>query len=411
MKSLRRMKLQQQDILSKHSFLMAAIILLPLFFHCQTSLITEAYNLESIISNDGSGATNKIASTFYEEKLYFIPQSQFGDNKSGRHIYYYDIKTKKTDSLLLENSKKTKSVINQRFFSIEVTKDKIIVLTDPLILIFSYSKNKVEFKESIKNSKFFNKIKRISDDECFLYVNYNFHPMDAPDKHVWAKLNLNSKSIEQIKKMDDSNSSFTHFMNDWMSIYHGLISYANTTEYKIRFYDLNFNVIDSIFTHELDSTNIKFSRLAVNSLNSKEAISDLMKTDEVLFKRIQKIFLLDSSTIMVMLKLPKTRNCQFDLWSKVNGKWKLITSQVFDNFYKEGNSYSKVNPNPEGFFGNTNGINYIDNGVFLIVYFPYFENIGTPSFNRKRDYDERINEIARKGNLHYGIRKYEVKIK
>ncbi len=389
---------------------MVAVLLLPLISQSQQSMIKEILNKDTQIKSDESSSMNRIISANYGENIFFMSQTKYNSLKH-RYIYKFNIKTGDSDSLKISYSKETKSFINERFFSIEVTDNKIIILTDENINILQYSNNKINSITSIKNKYFFSYIKKLNNNEFFLYVNYNFHPLDAPDRHVWAKLNLTTNNITDVKKMSEDNAIYSHFVNNWVSIYNGLIAYSNTTEYKITFYNSNFTKMDSLISDKLDSNKIYLNEVDSNNDYSKEGITNMMKKDEQSLKRIQKIFLLDSAHIMVMVKIPKTPKCEFDLWSKTNNNWSLNNTELISNFYESNKKYEQNNQLAEGFFGNVNGVLYNKNNEYNIIYFPFMENIITESFDYNIDYNDKINSLVKKQKLTYGIKKYKIYFK
>ena len=70
--------------------------------------------------------------------------------------------------------------------------------------------------------------------------------------------------------------------------------------------------------------------------------------------------------------------------------------------------YTSKNNAVSGFYGNESVICYTYNKEFYYVYFPFKENAITSSYDVKKDYDDKINELTRKKELYYGIKKLKV---
>ena len=389
---------------------MVTIILLPLLFNAQSVNLKEVTNNNLLISGNETSVANKILSAENGDYLFFTTRSRSVITKN-RCIYRINKKSYQIDTLKITSSKNVKSFIDEMFFSFDVTDDKIIILTDMEIIVLTYEKNVISFSSKIKNTYYFNYIKKLNNKDFFLYVNYNFHPLDAIDKHVWAKYNLDENKITGIKKMDETNSIFSHSTNSWVSVNNGIIAYANTINYKIKLYDSNFNCIDSIISNKLDNNSTHIEEIRSENNYSKEGITNMIKIDDINLKRIQKIFLNDSHHILVMVKSPKTFKCEFDFWQKKDNKWQLNESKVFSNFYEEGQVYHSENDLLEGFYGNVNGISYDQNNNFNIIYFPYMKNVVTTSFNLETDYNDVLNKMVNDKSLYYGIKKYKITYK
>ena len=391
-------------------YYVVAILLLPHFFYSQDKLIEEISNVKTIIKSDASASMDKIISCSYDDEIYFTTQSNYR-SLNYRCIYILNNNKSSLDSITIFRNNKTKDFFEERFFSFAIVKNKIVLLTDPHIVTLTFKKNKIEEISSIKNEKFFNTVKLLDDNYLFLYINYNFHPFDSPDKHVWAKLNLKSNKIEDLKKMNEENSIFSHFVNNWVSVYKNEIAYSMTSKYKIYLFNKNFELYDSIISNKLDSNQIFLNSLKLKNNYSKDDINEIMKKDAEFLKRIQKIFLLDSTHLLVMLKLPKTSNCEFDLWVKKNGSWSINKTSIINNSYVANQFYDEKNTLFDAFFGNVNGIVYKGNFEFSTIYFPYLENIKTNSFNINTDYNEKINNLVKKNELYYGIKNYRIETK
>lgn len=354
---------------------------------------------------DESANMMKLTSSILDNTLYFTTLNEIPGKL--RWIYTYNLSSGKQDSISIKSTKETKQLFEKRLFSMEVMEHTIVLMNDIYVYVFNLNRGKAKFEYSLKLEKKFNQVFKLNDTELLLYVNYNFHPKSSVEKHVWAKLDLKSRTISPFKRMEESNNRFSSLNNRWISVYNGLIAHAQTTDYKISLYDSNFNLKDSIISDKLESNKKALSRLNPVYDYSRDEVMRDMRMDDSSLTRIQKIFLLDSTHLMVMLKLPKTFKCEFDLWEKNANGWSIKKTERLSGFYEESQKYTPDQQPVLGLFGNISGISY-NNHEFYFVYYPFMENIKSESFNRKKDYDEPSNDLVRKGELYYGIYKYKV---
>lgn len=394
-------------VLITNSFkgLLAAFLLLIAFFSQAQNLHLEYLsNIKTPIKSERS-FMNSIVIAKHNNIIYFTDKNPTNLEKRIT-IYSYDYEKNKYDSLLISKEKHTKDLFGDRRLSICVTDKDLIILTDNDIFVFKIKNKILKFSKKIKNPKFFNDIYYLENNEFLLYVNYDFHPMDAKNKHVWGKLNIEEGKIIVEKKMPDDNVMFSYFVNKWISTYKGLIAYSMTSSYNIKFFDSKFNPIDSLVSNKLDSNGTYIFNLEKINRNSKEGIYEIKKLEDSVLTRIQKIFLLDSTHILVLLKLPKYKNYVLDSWEKSGAIWLQKNTATVPAFYKEGEAYSKKTPPVFSLFGNVNGLIYLEKRKFISVYYPFRDYIETESFNRKIDFDNPTNEIVKKGDIFYGIQEF-----
>lgn len=390
--------------------LMAVYLGLPFLVFPQSTILKKNQNVALSIKASAGTMYKKLKGCNTDEFIYFIPESSSQSAKKDRYLYVTSITKKTSDSLLLKHDKKTKSFLNERVLSLQVIQEKLIIVTDPTILIYTKNGKQFRFLRAVKNTYSFNKILPLNQQTSLLYVNYNFHPVDSPNRHVWAKFNLNTFEIEQSTLMPEDDVLFTHFTNSWITTYKGLIAHARSSKYTIYFYNSNFQKTDSIHSNRLDSTVITMKALKLEQYNtySKEAIAMIMQKDGESLDRIQQAFLLDSTHVLVVVKLKNRRKNQYDLWVKTNSKWSLSKSEVNSNFYDIGKPYTLDNQPLNVFYANANALLYDGKTNFQIIYFPYMKAIETASYDDAKDYEAYQNEMVRKGELFYGLKQYTI---
>ncbi|MBS1650983.1 MAG: hypothetical protein JSU07_03145 [Bacteroidetes bacterium] len=393
------------DLRINKNKLVVVFFILPLFYFTQNTFITELENINTDIKADPS--VSKTISYFYENSIYFL-NPDYNDGKE-LLIYSYNLSFDKVKrNIRIKNTKVIYKLFSQRIFSFAIQNDLLIILTDPSIFIFKIEGDYAKNLKVIKNQKAaFNKIKLLNNNEFLLYVYYNFHPMDAPIKHVWAKFNTDKLVIENMVEHNDEEAVYSHMINEWVSTYKGVIAHSSTLKYNIQFFNSKFEAIDSITSNKLDN-NKKLLPFIPTTVSSKEDIRELMKKDDSLLTRIQKIFLLDSSTLMVMLKLPKTRDCEFDLWKKKENKWHFYKTEKLETFYKTNQAYNNSNNKLNALYGNSNAVCIGKNQMIYVIYTPFINDIITDDFNLNKDYNEKINKMIREDKTYYGLRKIKI---
>ena len=208
--------------------------------------------------------------------------------------------------------------------------------------------------------------------------------------------------------MDDNNVVFSPMLNSWISVYKGMIAYAQTTDYTIRFYDENFNLFDSIKSNSLDKNKDYLELIPDGKSYSLDEINRTQEADDSLLTRIQKVFLLDSTHLLLTLKQPKTHHLLYDIWEKKNLTWTKIKSEDLPGHYEDKSKYTKENNSITGFYGGLTGLSYAGNNEFYFIYFPFIENPISSSFDYQKDYYDIVNEMTRQNKLYYGIKKLKI---
>ena len=391
----------------KNKQLMATIILLlPLIAFTQNTIYNEIYNLNTKLAPKKVSMDKSIIS-YGDNFIYFFGQ-HYSIDKNELVIKEFNTVSKSLSLLKINKTKENKGLFTENITSFNILKNKCVILTNENIYIFEKTNNSFIIKKIITNKYSFSCLYKINSSDLLLYVNYNFHPMDAQYKHAWGKLNLDGDSLYFVKKMGNDNARFSYFVNNWISTYNGLIAYANTTDYSIRLYNQKFELLDSIKSN-FKSSNIPLLKYISNGDQySADEMTQIRKADDTLLTRIQKIFLLDSTHLLVIIKLPKTRNMQFDIWVKKSDKWGISKSNTLPSYYETGKSYDLSNNNITGFFGNFDGLVYANNFEFYFCYFPFIENIISNSFDFEKDYNDKINKLTRENQIYYGIKKIKI---
>lgn len=390
----------------KKKLLSVIILLLPIVTFTQNIIYTEEYNQNTYLKSK-KVPYNVTCAVYYNNFVYAL-SSFSAINGKELAIYKFDKLTNKTTFITIKKNKDTEELFEKSVNSFQLCTNNLIILTGFKIFIFEFSNSEYKLLKVLKNDKGFSKILTLNDKEFLLYCNYNYHPLDVLDKHSWAKLNLETTTISDFTVMGDENVLFSYFVNSWISTYKGLIAYSHTSDYSIRFYNSQIKLVDSLKS-ELFNNNKKFLHLLPRGDDySADEMYKIRDADDTLLSRIEKIFLLDSTRILVTVKLPKLKYMRYDIWSKRSGTWQISKTDTLPCYYQKGMAYTPQNNAVSGFYGGMDGLCYGTNNEFYFFYYPFKENVITDSYDPKKDYDDKINEMARKKELYYGIKKLKI---
>ncbi len=377
--------------------ILSVVFFIPRIYFAQTSNKLEITSNTKAIKFNSKIDFNSVKSSRFNSTIYCVP---IYSNDKSLIIYSYDFKNRTNDSIIINYKKKYKSIFKERVLSFSVLNNYLIYTCNNNIYVFEKLKeNKISFIGSIKNLYNFNTT-HVLDDKIFLQICYLFHPDDSPSNNTWAILNPKTLKVELLKKQSEDDAIFGAFVNSWVDVQNSKIVYSRSSEYKITFHDKNFNQIDSIVTDELNQNKKHVSEFHKRNLFSKDAISKLHRDDDSLLTRIRKIYYLNDSSLMVLLKIAGKKEIRADYWTKSNGIWKLNSQDFSSIWFIEGKEYSNTKITYSDFYQNVNSLIYIGNNHFIQPYYPFISSIITESFEINKDYYEKQND-AIKNNEHF----------
>jgi hypothetical protein len=391
---------------SNNFFYLMLALLLPIAIKAQNKIYTEVYNYNTKLA-PADMSPDQTISCYHEGIVYFVKHRAAFDTDV-LVIGEYNTKNQKTKFIEIKKNKDSKKLFNEHIDAIAVTNNKLVIINYLHIFIFTKTNHDYMLQKTIRNDGSFNDIYPLTDTELLLYVNYAFHPIDESNPHSWARLFMDRDSLGAETHMGDENLLFSYFPNQWISAYKGLIAYAHTTDYSIRFYDQQFYPIDSIISPRLDQNKNSLRLVPDDSDFSVDKMNKIGAADDSLLTRIQKIFLLDSTHLLATLKQPKTHYLRYELWQKDKAGWQLHKSQELPGHYENGKKYTAENNDIEGFYGNYSGLVYAGNNEFYFIDYPFMENPVSEFFDFQKDYYDKVNELTRKKELYYGIKKLKI---
>lgn len=329
-----------------------------------------------------------LVSTMDNGSLYFLNLYSKGKN---RYLYRYR-QNEKIDSLCFDTSKRLRKLFNERIDDLVVKDDTVVVVTNDHIYQLINNKNYLKFRSVINNVQSFKGAECIGDN-VLLHVCYPFHPAEKRLHNLWARYSMKTGTIEQDFVPSIDNSRFGNLVNSWVTSYKGLVAQASTWEYKVHFYNDRFQLVDSmIFEDEIVK---KIPKKAIDTflLDSKEGVGKFRTFESQNFSRIRKVYLLDSTHLLVLIKMKEADGLEnkvlVELIEKKNGTWKKIHSSMEDLWYVDGQAYNDSTVVYAGMYQNFFPINVSD-GRVMRLFCPYVPKVVTSSFNRKKDIGDYI---------------------
>ncbi len=172
--------------------------------------------------------------------------------------------------------------------------------------------------------------------------NYKRIPYDYQDLFVW-RYNFKDSSRNILKYFDYPKGFYwTNIQpRNCMDYCDNQYLQTDITEYKIRIYDDNFNLIDSI---ERNLPNwISLTENIEKHTNGYGNIADL-QSNIYIKSLINRVNFITKDRILVCYSMKdeefernsnKLYNLVFDVWEKINGKWELTESDLDETKYKK----------------------------------------------------------------------------
>lgn len=324
-----------------------------------------------------------------------------------REFYYYNSSTNQINQLQIRFNKKNKEYFYDRILSMGLIRNQLLLLTNNHIVLYRISDdNELILIHQEKNIDNYSVCKNLGE-YFFLYVNYKFHPLDAQHQHIWAIYDFNSQRINKQQIMPTIDIDYTFFVNGWVDTYKDKIVYTHSSAYKIYFYNLSFTKIDSIVP--ANSNLVKTQEINDRQLNSRDGISLFRKFDDSINTRIRKVFFVNDTSVLVLLKLKNSDSLILDLWIKKNNLWELKKNNKYTIWFNQKEEYStnKLKTLTE-LYQNVNDIYLNEQREFEIWYYPYIANLNCESFDKDLHFFSIQNKAILNHDTKIGIKHFRI---
>lgn len=382
--------------------LVTTILSIPLSSFSQENIIQLVSNTPLLKKEDNNFLKSKLCG--YNNMRLYTSETVTGKTKE---FYYYNTLNGQIDLLKIQLNKKNKVFFYDRILSMGLLNNQLLLLTNNHILLYQITdKNELFLIQVEKNNDNYSVCKNLGD-HFFLYVNYRFHPLDAKHQHIWAIYDLTTHKINKQQIMPTIDIDYTFFVNSWVDTYKNNVVYAHSSAYKIYFYNQSFIKIDSIVP--INSNLVKTQESNDQQLNSRDGISFFRKFDDSLNTRIRKVFYVNDTSILVLIKLKNSDSLQLDLWIKKNNLWELKKNNKYTIWFNQNEEYTTNNIKTlTDLYQNINDIYLNNQGEFEIWYYPFFENIICKSFDSDLHYFSIQNKIILNHETKIGIKHFRV---
>ncbi len=248
-------------------------------------------------------------------------------------LYSFGFSNKKTDSLCLsmKNYSFNTDFTSGWFINFFVSEnEKYVFINNNNCIIVFRKENKAEyvFHRRIKTSYYYDNIKQFDKENFLFSFCYNSNPLDQKERVVFSKYNINNDSVSVSVFPNYRGIEFSHLINNWIEIVKNRMYFSNTLDYKIRIYDKNLVLIDSISRNILSWTKFNIDSATSSNTNLKQFIENLYELDQKLY-RVEKIIPFNKSNIFVSYKDGEGKDFRsVDLWKWKKGKMILTDSNI-----------------------------------------------------------------------------------
>jgi hypothetical protein len=377
--------------LKKGTILTISLLLFFLFCYSQT-------DINSILKLDTIYCVEETEKPSVNDLVYYVNDDLF---------YFINYNSRKADDILVLNEINLKSGYKTRYYGIfdlyehknSIFKDYEIVFSsmyvkDSLLYFIAFDKL-YSYIISNEEIEFYQKVNiKLSNINCIknkivLYHNYNFHKNNKTEPTVLSIFNEEKFTIGKTITPKFENLCYTHFNpNNWFDFSSNSISFCQTVDYKIDFYDSNLKKINQIIR------NIDNWEKAPKKKKDQSAHDclDYYNPWEDKIARLLGGYFINDTAFITQYKLPQVEENDFkyffDIWSFNGNKWELSFSNLCNSFkFKIDKDTILTNENFP--FNSMTYPKYIvhNNRIISFRVEPYINPIGLT----KGEYDEKQN--------------------
>lgn len=171
-------------------------------------------------------------------------------------------------------------------------------------------------------------------DKMFLVSSfYNYHPADNTNNSNIGIYDAENDTLINFSHPEMPCIGFSHLISSWITATDNLIALASPCGYKIRLYDSHLNPVDSIMYKPGRRWNdLEGNKLPCESDPSK--IHPKILIDKLLLlqdsvSRIEKIFFVNNSTLLVSSTAENKNRRRIDLWKTSDLKKPFYTNESY----------------------------------------------------------------------------------
>lgn len=279
--------------------------------------------------------SNRIVYNQYENTFIYC-KSMFENDGDSVYIMLYKLNllNKNNDSIKVALPKNN-SIMRWSINALEFNSDYLGIMADS-IYVFDLSLNSFRTFNRHRSDDF----KILDDKKLLLYKNYNSHPLDDSIKTKILKYDILSGTLEKSVTPSFKYILYTHFVQDYFAYSKRKLAFAQTIPYNIDIYSTTNLTVQKTISGSLinqDTVLQSIDNLHLTSLknhNAKKNYASLKSIDSNT-SRIEKIFFLDDTHLLVSKKFPESNNFDkrlLDVWEYKSNSWHCV---IKDQMHKE----------------------------------------------------------------------------
>ncbi len=283
----------------------------------------------SPVKNIGTGKSsviNMISSCIATPFVYYFTNEEW--NSENRRLKIYSVNTTNERRDSFEITLPASITIND-LPEISVSDNYLLLCDDEHFDFYRFIKSNGKFifsnKIDLPKKACGRYMKALGNDKFLLYTIYNFHPADKRNNANIGIYDAKNDKILKFIHPEVPCIGFSHLTKSWVTTSDKYIALANPCGYKIRLYDFNLNVVDSIdYTGAVDWNNLPGNKIPVETdpskIHPKLLIDQLLLMQDTI-SRIEKISFINDSQLLVS---STCKNCgnekrRIDVW--MLNKW------------------------------------------------------------------------------------------
>ncbi|MDZ4757387.1 MAG: hypothetical protein SGJ10_04495 [Bacteroidota bacterium] len=277
-----------------------------LFSVCQSFTFQKVINTKV---KKSSSEYKKPITSFSNNKLYFVDFAsnnidEVFNSDSVIKIYRFNTTKNKTDSLRLS--------FKYNGFDLEYTGgwftnfyvswgEKYIFINNHTNIIVLKKKSSGEYRlyKKIARRYYYQEIKQLSNEDFLFLFCYNSHPLNQKEKVVLSIYNIHSDTVSKSIFPHFDGIAYSSLIHNWIEVIDKKIILSNTLDYKIKVYDMNLKLTDSLI--RIIPSWTKYENEKTSTHNTKQIIENIYESDQTNY-RIEKIIPYNKASFIVSYK-------------------------------------------------------------------------------------------------------------
>jgi hypothetical protein len=287
--------------------------------------------IEKVIRLNKNSLSNDIRSFINYPYVYYYTNDEWKSESRELKIFQVDIDSERKDSFIITLPE---DIIIHTLPFITINNEFLILTDDDYFEMHRYKNinNRYTYINKIHLSNYSNGGKMfVLENNKFLFQSiYNYHPDDKLYKSNLGIYDANNDSIVKLIHPDVPCIAFSHLYNSWISVNENTIALAYPCSYKIILFDHNLFAIDSIVYNHNEWKDLPGNKIPFETSTSKihpKILIDSLQNIKTHFSRIEKIFFINNSTLMVSSvgNNIEVKSRRIDLWKSHHNNSPVFT--------------------------------------------------------------------------------------